>query len=229
MRASRHGQNRVNTGVLQRCSFEESAYILIDSAYFSERDYLKGLTPNLMMGQISPIGTGVCELKIKKNFSSSSENYLRDSMEYITKKNMVTPRKERIRDGHEVAYRKRVIPEEEKIKMSLFLKNGGDATQSDMLQEYWKNNVSADNIINNTASASYIRTDAQTASVVTNLITGPKPLSKVGEKRFPPSQEKRFPPSQEKRFPHSQEKRFPHSQEKRFPPSTVGEKRVRFS
>lgn len=184
MRASRHGQNRVNTGVLQRCSFEESAYILIDGAYFSERDYLKGLTPNLMMGQISPIGTGVCGLKVNK-VSSSSDSYFRDSMEYIAKKNSLTPRPERIRDGKEVEYRKRILPqkEAESVKMSLFLKNGGDLTQSQVLGEYWKNNVSADNVIKNNATTSYIRTDAQTASVVTNLITGPKPLANIGAKR----------------------------------------------
>jgi len=115
---------------------------------------------------------------------NKDESYLRDSMEYISKKNMVTPRKERIRNGHEVEYRKRIINGNGTElgngfnSVSLFLKNGGDATQKDLLQEYWKNNISADNIIHNNDSTSYIRTDAQTASVVTSLITGPKPLAK---------------------------------------------------
>ena len=58
MRFSRHGQNRVDTSVLQRASFEESAEQLVNAALFSEQDPLQGITPNLILGQVIPAGTG---------------------------------------------------------------------------------------------------------------------------------------------------------------------------
>ena len=50
MRFSRHGQNRVDTSILQRASFEESAEQLVNAALFCETDPLQGITPNLIMG-----------------------------------------------------------------------------------------------------------------------------------------------------------------------------------
>jgi DNA-directed RNA polymerase beta' subunit len=58
MRFSRHGQNRVDTSILQRASFEESAEQLVNAAMFSESDPLQGITPNLILGQVIPAGTG---------------------------------------------------------------------------------------------------------------------------------------------------------------------------
>ncbi len=58
MRFSRHGQNRVDTSILQRASFEESAEQLVNAAMFSETDPLQGITPNLILGQVIPAGTG---------------------------------------------------------------------------------------------------------------------------------------------------------------------------
>jgi len=58
MRFSRHGQNRVDTSILQRASFEESAEQLVNAALFCEKDPLQGITPNLIIGQVVPAGTG---------------------------------------------------------------------------------------------------------------------------------------------------------------------------
>lgn len=58
MRFSRHGQNRVDTSILQRASFEESAEQLVNAAIFCEDDPLQGITPNLIIGQVVPAGTG---------------------------------------------------------------------------------------------------------------------------------------------------------------------------
>ncbi|RLM57909.1 DNA-directed RNA polymerase II subunit 1 [Panicum miliaceum] len=45
-----------------RCSFEETVDILLDAAVYAECDYLKGVTENIMLGQLAPIGTGGCTL-----------------------------------------------------------------------------------------------------------------------------------------------------------------------
>ncbi|KDP43701.1 hypothetical protein JCGZ_22328 [Jatropha curcas] len=62
MAITRHGINRNDTGPLMRCSFEETVDILLDAAVYAESDYLKGVTENIMLGQLAPIGTGSCSL-----------------------------------------------------------------------------------------------------------------------------------------------------------------------
>lgn len=47
---TRHGINRVETGPLRKCSFEETVEILLEAAVFAETDHLKGITENLIMG-----------------------------------------------------------------------------------------------------------------------------------------------------------------------------------
>ncbi|KAH9322462.1 hypothetical protein KI387_017101, partial [Taxus chinensis] len=62
MAITRHGINRNDTGPMMRCSFEETVDILLDAAVFSEADPLRGVTENIMLGQLAPIGTGDCAL-----------------------------------------------------------------------------------------------------------------------------------------------------------------------
>ncbi|KAG8042884.1 hypothetical protein GUJ93_ZPchr0317g33746 [Zizania palustris] len=62
MAITRHGINRNDTGPLMRCSFEETVDILLDAAVYAESDYLRGVTENIMLGQLAPIGTGGCAL-----------------------------------------------------------------------------------------------------------------------------------------------------------------------
>lgn len=47
---TRHGINRVETGPLRKCSFEETVEILLEAAVYSEIDHLKGITENIIMG-----------------------------------------------------------------------------------------------------------------------------------------------------------------------------------
>lgn len=61
---TRHGINRVETGPLRKCSFEETVEILLEAAVYSEMDYLKGITENIIMGQLAPYGTGCFDLVI---------------------------------------------------------------------------------------------------------------------------------------------------------------------
>ncbi|KAL0650673.1 hypothetical protein Bca4012_093364 [Brassica carinata] len=62
MAITQHGINRNDTGPLMRCSFEETVDILLDAAAYAETDCLRGVTENIMVGQLAPIGTGDCEL-----------------------------------------------------------------------------------------------------------------------------------------------------------------------
>ena len=58
MAVTRHGINRVDSGPLLRASFEETVEILMESAMYGECDPLKGVTPNILLGQMCPLGTG---------------------------------------------------------------------------------------------------------------------------------------------------------------------------
>ncbi|KAF8406664.1 hypothetical protein HHK36_008754 [Tetracentron sinense] len=62
MAITRHGINRSDTGPMMRCSFEETVDILLDAAVYAETDHLRGVTDNIMLGQLAPIGTGDCAL-----------------------------------------------------------------------------------------------------------------------------------------------------------------------
>jgi len=63
---TRHGINRVNTGPLRKCSFEETTEILLEAAFFGEHDPLSGITENIIFGQLAPYGTGCFDLVIDK-------------------------------------------------------------------------------------------------------------------------------------------------------------------
>lgn len=67
MPLSRHGINRMDTGPLLRCSFEETPDILCDAACFGEFDNGKGVSQNIMTGKLASIGTGMTELKMNSN------------------------------------------------------------------------------------------------------------------------------------------------------------------
>jgi DNA-directed RNA polymerase II subunit RPB1 len=62
MAISRHGVNKNDTGPLMRCSFEETAMILLNAAAYAETDPVGGVSENIMLGQLAPVGTGACEL-----------------------------------------------------------------------------------------------------------------------------------------------------------------------
>ncbi|KAF9603034.1 hypothetical protein IFM89_033759 [Coptis chinensis] len=62
MAITRHGINRNDTGPLMRCSFEETVDILLGAAVYAETDHLRGVTENIMLGQLAPIGTGDCAM-----------------------------------------------------------------------------------------------------------------------------------------------------------------------
>lgn len=58
MAITRHGINRSEAGALARASFEETVELLIEAAGAAELDDCKGVSENIMLGQLAPIGTG---------------------------------------------------------------------------------------------------------------------------------------------------------------------------
>lgn len=64
MSIARHGINRIDSGALRKCSFEETVEILLEAAVLSEKDPLGGVTENIMMGQLAPMGTGSFNIKV---------------------------------------------------------------------------------------------------------------------------------------------------------------------
>lgn len=65
---TRHGVSRQSTSALKRASFEETVDVLLDAAASSELDAVRGVSENIMLGQLPPVGTGNVEivLDIKK-------------------------------------------------------------------------------------------------------------------------------------------------------------------
>jgi DNA-directed RNA polymerase II subunit RPB1 len=58
MAVTRHGINRADTGALMRCSFEETVEILFEAASSGELDDCRGVSENIILGQMAPSGTG---------------------------------------------------------------------------------------------------------------------------------------------------------------------------
>ena len=59
---TRFGINRADTGALMRCSFEETVEILLDAAACGELDDCRGISENVMLGQLAPLGTGSLDI-----------------------------------------------------------------------------------------------------------------------------------------------------------------------
>lgn len=64
MAITRHGINREQTGALMRCSFEETVEILLEAAALGEIDDCRGISENVMLGQMAPLGTGDFDVQI---------------------------------------------------------------------------------------------------------------------------------------------------------------------
>jgi DNA-directed RNA polymerase II subunit RPB1 len=62
MAITRHGINRQEVGCLMRCSFEETVDVLLDAACSAEVDPMRGVSENIMLGQLAKIGTGAFDL-----------------------------------------------------------------------------------------------------------------------------------------------------------------------
>ncbi|KAM9926061.1 hypothetical protein OXX80_010703, partial [Metschnikowia pulcherrima] len=64
MAITRHGINRAETGALMRCSFEETVEILLDAGAAAELDDCRGISENVILGQMPPLGTGAFDVMV---------------------------------------------------------------------------------------------------------------------------------------------------------------------
>ena len=67
MSIDRFGINRDNIGPLAKASFEETTDQLFKASIFGERDTLKGVSANIMLGQVAPCGTGSVEILLDES------------------------------------------------------------------------------------------------------------------------------------------------------------------
>ena len=70
---TRHGINRVDSGALMRCSFEETVDVLMEAAMYSETDKVRGVSENIMLGQLAPLGTGEFELYLNEGMLKDAQ------------------------------------------------------------------------------------------------------------------------------------------------------------
>mmetsp|Transcript_19250 Transcript_19250/g.32795 ORF Transcript_19250/g.32795 Transcript_19250/m.32795 type:complete len:564 (+) Transcript_19250:248-1939(+) len=76
---TRHGINRIDSGALRKCSFEETVEILLESSMHGEVDPLSGVTENIIMGQLAPYGTGSFDIMIDaKALNANQQEMLRN-------------------------------------------------------------------------------------------------------------------------------------------------------
>lgn len=60
----RYGVSGKKASVLARANFEETKKHLINASFYGENDTLKGVVENVLVGQLTPIGTGTVELAV---------------------------------------------------------------------------------------------------------------------------------------------------------------------
>ena len=70
---TRHGINRVDSGALMRCSFEETVDVLMEAAMYSEPDHVRGVSENIMLGQLAPLGTGEFQLYLNEEMLKDAQ------------------------------------------------------------------------------------------------------------------------------------------------------------
>ena len=73
MSIDRHGINRSDIGPIARSSFEETTEQLVNASIWSEVDSLKGVSANIMLGRIPPVGTGAFDVLFNEKYSKKSK------------------------------------------------------------------------------------------------------------------------------------------------------------
>lgn len=64
---SRHGLLNSDGGPLAKCSFEQVTQHLLTAAIYGQMDNMNGVSGNIMVGQISPCGTGLSKVLLDEN------------------------------------------------------------------------------------------------------------------------------------------------------------------
>ena len=88
---NRQGINRGDIGPLAKCSFEDTTDQLIKAGIFSEKDNLKGVSSNIMMGQTIKSGTGLCNIMMDEDYllkELKSQDSFEDEFDEIDEDNI---------------------------------------------------------------------------------------------------------------------------------------------
>jgi DNA-directed RNA polymerase II subunit RPB1 len=84
---NRQGIKRGDVGPLAKASFEDTTDQLIKAGIFSERDNLKGVSSNIMMGQRIKSGTGICDIYLDEEemytYNTTKEELLYENEDNI--------------------------------------------------------------------------------------------------------------------------------------------------
>ena len=76
MSVSRHGIKKENIGPLAKASFEETTDQLLEASLFGEFDSIKGVSSNIMVGQIPTCGTGDSTILIDEDLLNTQEDII---------------------------------------------------------------------------------------------------------------------------------------------------------
>ena len=95
MSISRHGISKQKTGPLMRCSFEQTVDILMQAAMFAEKDNMRGVSAQVMLGQLGPLGTGSFDLMLENSL-------LKDAIELTTIEHEYTGQGGQTPDAHQM-------------------------------------------------------------------------------------------------------------------------------
>jgi DNA-directed RNA polymerase II subunit RPB1 len=76
MSVSRHGIKKENIGPLAKASFEETTDQLLEASLFGSFDNIKGVSSNIMVGQIPTCGTGDSTLLLDEDLLNTQEDVI---------------------------------------------------------------------------------------------------------------------------------------------------------
>ena len=67
---TRQGLKGIGMGPIRKSTFEETSQILLEAGIFSEKDPLKGISENILIGNLAKMGTGFFDLIMNKNIDN---------------------------------------------------------------------------------------------------------------------------------------------------------------
>lgn len=84
---TRHGINRSGKGPILKSSYEETVDMLFQSALFAEVDYLKGVSENVAVGQMAPLGTGEFDVLVDMKKIELAQQTIDEDMNWMEEDN----------------------------------------------------------------------------------------------------------------------------------------------
>lgn len=75
---TRHGLSKSEHSPIRRCSFEQTVDVLLESGSYGEKDHIKGVSENILLGQMAKLGTGCLDIFIDREKIKAAKS---DSMD----------------------------------------------------------------------------------------------------------------------------------------------------